>query len=73
VPKLHSSAEVEMVLRKLDFFLVSQKGSHGKFKHPSGKIVILPMGKREIPVGTMKSILRQMGISEEEFQKLLRE
>ncbi|WP_438317196.1 hypothetical protein ACP6EK_02085 [Candidatus Caldatribacterium sp. SIUC1] len=31
------------------------------------------MGRREIPMGTTRSILRQMGISEEEFRRVLRE
>jgi len=73
VPELYSSKEVETVLRRLGFSFVSQKGSHGKFRHPSGRVVILPMGRREIPMGTMRSILRQMGISEEEFRRILQE
>lgn len=53
---------------QLGFKLVSQKGSHGKFKNETGGIVILPMNKREIPIGTFKSILRQIGISHEDFK-----
>ena len=71
--KLYSSDEIETVLRKLNFRLVSQKGSHGKFKNETGRIVILPMNKKEIPIGTFKSILKQIGISYEKFEKLLRE
>jgi len=36
--KLYSSKDVEHVLKKLNFFLISQKGSHGKYKNPSGRI-----------------------------------
>jgi predicted RNA binding protein YcfA (HicA-like mRNA interferase family) len=69
--KLYSSEEIEVVLRKLGFELVSQKGSHGKFKNRVGRIVILPMNKREIPIGTFRSILKQIGIDYEEFKRLL--
>jgi len=69
--KLYSSKDIEYVLKKLNFVLVSQKGSHGKYKNPSGKIVILPMNRKEIPMGTFRSILRQMGINFEDFEKIL--
>jgi predicted RNA binding protein YcfA (HicA-like mRNA interferase family) len=69
--KLYSSREVERVLQAKGFHLVSQKGSHGKFKNPSGKIVILPMNKKEIPIGTFRSILKQLEISSIEFQRSL--
>lgn len=69
--KLYSSNDIEIVLRKLGFKLISQKGSHGKFKDETGKIVILPMNKKEIPMGTFRSILKQMGVSYKEFKELL--
>jgi len=71
MPKLHSSREIEKVLYALGFKIVSQKGSHGKFKNSIGKIVILPMAKKEIPVGTFYSILKQMNITNEKFNTLL--
>jgi predicted RNA binding protein YcfA (HicA-like mRNA interferase family) len=71
--KLYPSKDIEHVLKKLNFNLISQKGSHGKYKNPSGRIVILPMNKKEIPMGTFRSILRQIGINLEEFKKILKE
>jgi predicted RNA binding protein YcfA (HicA-like mRNA interferase family) len=47
-----------------------QKGSHGKFWNSAGKVVILPMPKKEIPEGTLRSILRQAGIDKNVFIKL---
>jgi predicted RNA binding protein YcfA (HicA-like mRNA interferase family) len=70
MPKLYSSKEIERVLNKLEYYFVVQKGSHGKFKNNKGNIVILPMNKKEIPIGTFKSILKQINISSEEFRKL---
>ncbi len=68
MPKLYSSWEIELGLQKLGFSFISQKGSPGKFKNSAERVVILPMHKREIPTGTFKSILRQMGIT----QKILK-
>lgn len=69
--KLFSSKEISYVLSKLGFNYVSQRGSHGKFKNSEGRVVILPMPKKEIPEGTLRSILRQAEISKEEFIKKL--
>ncbi len=69
--KLHSSNEIVSVLKKLKFKLISQRGSHGKFKNESGRTVILPMNKKEIPPGTFRSILRQIGVSDKDFKELI--
>ncbi|MDQ7815769.1 MAG: type II toxin-antitoxin system HicA family toxin [Melioribacteraceae bacterium] len=71
MPKLYSSREIESVLLKIGFVFKSQKGSHGKFKHYDNRIVVLPMNKKEIPIGTFRSILKQINISLEEFEKLI--
>ena len=68
MPKLYSSNQISNVLKKFNFTLVSQKGSHGKFKNSSGKTLILPMNKKEIPIGTFKSILKQAEISQKDFK-----
>jgi len=70
MPKLVSSRDVDRVLRKLRFNFVGQKGSHQKYGK-DGRVVIVPANRREIPVGTFKSILRQADISEEYFRGLL--
>ena len=71
MPELYSSKEIQTVLSKLGFSLVSQKGSHGKLKHENGQIVILPMHKKEIPRGTLSSILRQAGINLKQFKEII--
>ena len=69
--RLYSSNEIEKALLKINFRFVSQKGSHAKYKNTSGGIVILPQAKKQIPLGTFNSILKQIGISKEEFEKIL--
>ena len=63
MPKLYSSAEISYVLEILGYNFVSQKGSHGKYKNSEGVVTILPMNKKEIPEGTLSSILKQTKIS----------
>lgn len=54
------------VLRKHGFVKVDQEGSHMKFVHTSGRVVIIP--RHDIlDVGTLKAILEQAGISREQF------
>ncbi|MHA6689482.1 type II toxin-antitoxin system HicA family toxin [Devosia sp. A449] len=53
------------IIRRLladGFILVSTRGSHHKYRHlPSGWTVILPHPRKDIPVGTVRSIYRQAG------------
>ncbi len=64
--KLPSSASLIRFLEKNGFVKVSRKGSHCKFKK-AGNIVIVPHPKKEIPIGTFRSIKRQSGISWDDF------
>tara|TARA_R110002072_G_scaffold58419_2_gene149001 strand:- start:4188 stop:4376 length:189 start_codon:yes stop_codon:yes gene_type:complete len=43
--------------------LVRIRGSHHHYKHPSRSgLVTVPHPKKDIPIGTVKSILKQAGI-----------
>ena len=71
MPKLYSSDYIVRVLQRKGFVYVSQKGSHVKFKNISFPtlIVIVPANRKEVPMGTFKSILRQSNLTEEDFKK----
>ena len=71
MPKLYSSKYIVKILQKNDFIFVSQRGSHIKYRK-IGKptlTVIVPAGKKEIPHGTFRSILRQSKLEENDFLK----
>jgi mRNA interferase HicA len=71
VPKLYSSKFTVKILKKNNFIQISQKGSHAKFKKICDEniiIVIVPMNKKEIPVGTFKAILKQSKLSTSDFK-----
>jgi predicted RNA binding protein YcfA (HicA-like mRNA interferase family) len=46
---------------------VSLKGSHLKLQSPEGRVVIVPHPSKEIPIGTVRSIIRQSGMHPREF------
>jgi len=67
MPKRLSSDEVARILTQNGFSLVSQKGSHQKYRDASGRNAIVPAGRREIPIGTLSSIIRQSGLRRDLF------
>lgn len=71
-PKLPivSGKQAAAALELIGFEAVSQRGSHLKLRHPSGKVAIVPMHD-ELAIGTLKSILRQAGIDADDFHRLI--
>jgi predicted RNA binding protein YcfA (HicA-like mRNA interferase family) len=71
MPKLPrtSGAEVIRALRRLGFEQVRQSGSHVIMRRDS-KGCVVPL-HAEIKVGTLASVLRQAGVSTEEFMLVL--
>ena len=71
---LLSGRQVIKALAKAGFKVVGRKGSHVRLKKKTQTktyIVIVPMHP-EIKRGTLKSIIRQSGLSPNEFLKLLK-
>jgi len=67
-PVLNAS-EVTRVLRRNDFSLIGQSGSHQKWRHQNGRQVIVPMhGSKNIPIGTLKSIIDGSGLQVDDFR-----
>jgi len=76
MPKLPvlSARKVLKVLQKTGFEVVGRKGSHIRLKKKTSletRIVIVP-NHQEIQLGTLKSIMRQAGLSKKEFLELLK-
>jgi predicted RNA binding protein YcfA (HicA-like mRNA interferase family) len=64
--------EVRRKLEAVGFVEVSQKGSHVKFAKATEQGIqtaIVPK-HREVTTGTLRSILRQAGLEQEEFEAL---
>jgi predicted RNA binding protein YcfA (HicA-like mRNA interferase family) len=63
---------VKRKLQAAGFVEVSQKGSHVKFAKETGegRLTATVPAHREVAIGTLRSILRQAGLSVEEFDAL---
>ncbi|ABB14399.1 type II toxin-antitoxin system HicA family toxin [Carboxydothermus hydrogenoformans] len=61
--KAYSSREIIEILKNDGWFLYEVRGDHHQFKHPvkKGKVTV-PHPKKNIPIKTVKSILKQAGI-----------
>lgn len=58
-----SSTEIIRALKAEGWYLVRAKGSHHQFAHPSRPgIVTVPHPRKDLPVGTLKSIEKQSGV-----------
>jgi len=59
-----TAQHVIRVLRKHGFALVSQKGSHQKWRHLNGRQVIVAMhGNKQIPIGTLTNHHQRSGFN----------
>lgn len=65
-----TAREVNSLLQRYGFQLISQKGSHRKWRQPeSGLQVIVPEHRgRTLPLGTLRAILRSAEIPESEWR-----
>jgi predicted RNA binding protein YcfA (HicA-like mRNA interferase family) len=60
-------------LERAGFYIHHATGSHVQLKHPDkpGLRVTIPYHSIDVPPGTLNSIIRQTGLSREQFLKLL--
>lgn len=65
------SPEVQRALEKLGFVRKRQKGSEAIYAHPDGRWTTVPIHSRELKAGLYRAILKQIGMSEEEFKRYL--
>ncbi len=74
MPKLPALTpkQVIRILEKRGFVLDRIKGSHHIYLHPDTKQrAIVPVHRRDLPQGTLLSILKQAGIDRDELEELL--
>ena len=64
-----SGAEAIRALQKLGFVVVRQKGSHVVLRRGSTGCVV--PNHRELKIGTLSSVIKQAGISADDFMSAL--
>ena len=63
----YSAREVLARLLRAGFLEVRQTGSHKVLRHPDGRQTYVAMHPGTLPTGTFRKILKQAGLTEEEF------
>ncbi len=72
--KPQSAKTVIKVLSRLGFQIARKKGSHVVLKHPDGRITVVTVhAGEEIGTGLLSKIIKDTGLSKEEFMKILKE
>jgi len=67
-----SAKDLIKALLKAGFIMERQKGSHLRLYHPVNKRqTVVPMHSGDVPRGLLKGIIKQAGLTEEEFRNLL--
>ena len=69
-PPLISGRQCVRALQRIGYHLVRQKGSHMRLERSGFNPVTVP-DHNELDRGTLRAILRTVGISEDEFRALL--
>ncbi|MBI1785776.1 type II toxin-antitoxin system HicA family toxin [Candidatus Sumerlaeota bacterium] len=64
-------AELVAALRRAGFEPRRQTGSHLILKHVNGRRAVVPMHTRDLKRTTMASILKDAGLTDDQFQDLL--
>ena len=66
--------ELKKVAEAAGYQWVRREGSHNVFRHPSGKIMVIPdHGSQVIVRPLLRKILRDLGLNPENYQRLLEE
>lgn len=58
-------------MKKQGFVESGGAGSHRVYKHPDGRRITIPFHAKDIKIGTLRQIVSDMGITTEDFNKLV--
>ena len=65
-----SGADAVKAFRKLGYEVDHQTGSHIILRHPAGRRLTIP-NHRQLAKGTLRALIREGGLSKEQFNYLL--
>jgi predicted RNA binding protein YcfA (HicA-like mRNA interferase family) len=62
--------EVVSKLKRAGFEEVRQTGSHFFLRHPDGRLTFVAVHRGDIPLGTLRKILKQANLTEDQLKEL---
>ena len=64
--------EVSKALERAGFLFDLQQGPHATYRHPQTKrTTVVPMHSKELPRWLLKKIIKEAGLTEDEFRELM--
>ena len=66
----YKAREVLAKLKRAGFEQRRQSGSHVVLRHSDGRQTYVAMHTKDVPLGTLRAILKQADLTLEEFKKL---
>ena len=68
-----TARDVLAALHRAGFVDIASEGGHRQLRRPDGghRVTVPVHGHQDVPPGTLRNILRQAGLTSEEFAKLL--
>lgn len=70
MPRNVKPQQVIRFLEKLGFQTGKGKGSHIRLSHPDGRWTQVAVHPKPVPEGTLRKIIRQAGLTEQEIKDL---
>ena len=64
-----SPAEMVRLLERMGFQQVRQRGSHVRMAHADGRKTTIPLHARDLPRGTIRAILSDVGMPRGEYER----
>ncbi|MGI0483354.1 type II toxin-antitoxin system HicA family toxin [Geminocystis sp. CENA526] len=62
-----SGKKLAQILEKKGWILVKTRGSHFKYQKCSDSVAVPIHGNRDLPIGTLKSIMKDANLKEEDL------
>jgi predicted RNA binding protein YcfA (HicA-like mRNA interferase family) len=65
----YTAREILSKLQRAGFLVRRQSGSHVVLRHRDGRQTYVSMHSSDVPIGTFRAILKQSGLTDDEFRK----
>ncbi len=66
----YKAREALAKFQRAGFVVRRQSGSHVVLRHPDGRQTYVAMHPGDIPTGTLRAMLKQANLSEDQFRRL---